>query len=382
MNSFESFKPPFPVEHLADPREPLGKGGVLRLLFLVFPVRRDTEFGGAVHLEGAYLNFERLPEVGDDRRVQRLVHVRLGGGDVVFNAAGDGLPALVNFAEHLVALVHRVDDDAHSRQIVDLVERLVLRLHLFIDGIKMLGPTEHFAFDIALFEDVFDLLDDKIDEVVPLVQLLVDVFDEVLVRLRLEVFEAQVLQFALDLRNTQAPRERGVNVERFLRHLDLALFGKEVEGAHVVQAVGELDDDDADVLRHRHENFAEVLRFLLLARLKDDLIQFGDARNEQKHLVAEVAADVLLGDGSILDDVVQKGSRDRRAVQSQLDEDLRHGARVDEVRLARGALLPAVRLLGVAVGADEKLSVLARVIVVDHLQNGIHRFSFNAHTAL
>ena len=37
----------------------------------------------------------------------------------------------------------------------------------------MLGPTEHFAFDIALFEDVFYFLDDKIDEVVPLVQLLI-----------------------------------------------------------------------------------------------------------------------------------------------------------------------------------------------------------------
>ena len=165
-------------------------------------MRRDTELGGAVHLESAYLYFERLPEVGDDRRVQGLVHVRLGGSDVVFDAAGDGLPALVDFTEHLVALVHRIDDDAHRRQIVDLVERLVLRLHLLIDGIKVLGAAEHFALDFALLEDVFDFLDDEIDEVVPLVQLLVDVFDEVLVRLRLEVFEAQILQFALDLRNT------------------------------------------------------------------------------------------------------------------------------------------------------------------------------------
>ena len=162
-------QPALPVEHLADPGKAFGKGSVLRALFLVLPMRRDTELGRAVHLEGADLDLEGLAEVGDDRRVQRLVHIRLRRRDVVLDAAGDRLPALVDLAEHLVTLVHRADDDAHGGQVVDLVERFILRLHLFIDGIEVLRAAEYLPFDLALVEDVLDLLDDEIDEVVPLV---------------------------------------------------------------------------------------------------------------------------------------------------------------------------------------------------------------------
>ena len=182
---FGVFEAALPVEHFADPRKALGKGGVFRLFFFVFPVRRDTEFGDAVHFERSDLNFERLPEVGDDRCVQRLVHIRLGRGDVVFDAPRNGFPLFVNLAQHFVTLVYRADDDAHRREVVDLVERFVLRFHLFIDGIKVLGTAEHFALDFAFVEDAFDLFDDEIDEIVALVQFLVNVFHQKFVRFRL-----------------------------------------------------------------------------------------------------------------------------------------------------------------------------------------------------
>ena len=88
----------------------------------------------------------------------------------------------------------------------------------------MLWPPEHFAFDLALIKDGFDLFDNVVDEVMPFVQFLVDVFDEKFIRLGFEVFEAQVLQLALDLRNTQPARKRGVDVQRFARHAQLPLF--------------------------------------------------------------------------------------------------------------------------------------------------------------
>ena len=56
-----------------------------------------------------------------------------------------------------------------------------------------------------------------------------DVFDQKLVCLGVEVFEAEVLQLALDLGDTEAPRERGINIQRLLRHFQLPLFGEEVE---------------------------------------------------------------------------------------------------------------------------------------------------------
>jgi len=39
----------------------------------------------------------------------------------------------------------------------------------------------------------------------------------------------------------------------------LALGREVLEGAHVVQAVGELDEDDADIADHSEEHLADVL---------------------------------------------------------------------------------------------------------------------------
>ena len=50
--------------------------------------------------------------------------------------------------------------------------------------------------------------------------------------------------------------ERRENLQRVAsdRHL---LFGREIlKGAHIVQAVGELDNDNAHILRHGENDFA------------------------------------------------------------------------------------------------------------------------------
>ena len=73
--------------------------------------------------------------------------------------------------------------------------------------------------------------------------------------------------------------------------ISLLLLGRQVaERAHVVGAVGELDQDDADVARHREEHLAEVLGLLLLARGEVDLADLGDAVDQAGDLLAEELA--------------------------------------------------------------------------------------------
>ena len=50
-----------------------------------------------------------------------------------------------------------------------------------------------------------------------------------------------------------------------------------------MQTVGELDDDHADILCHRHEDLAEVLRLLLFLRGELDLLQLGHAEDATAH---------------------------------------------------------------------------------------------------
>ena len=120
--------------------------------------------------------------------MQRLIHVCLGNGDVVFNSPRNRFPLFVNFAEDVVTFVHRTDNNAYRRQIVNLVECLVLKFHLFIDGIEVLGTPEYFPFDIPFAQNALDFVDDEIDEVVSRLQLLVNVFYEKLKRLGIEIF--------------------------------------------------------------------------------------------------------------------------------------------------------------------------------------------------
>ena len=63
-------------------------------------------------------------------------------------------------------------------------------------------------------------------------------------------------------------RERRVDLERLLRLLHLLLLAEVLDRAQVVEAVGELDQDDADVLRHRDDHLAVVLGLGLLAALE------------------------------------------------------------------------------------------------------------------
>ena len=51
--------------------------------FLVAPVRRNAHLGDAVHFLSADLNLKNPSFVADDRRVQRLVHVRFRHRDIV-----------------------------------------------------------------------------------------------------------------------------------------------------------------------------------------------------------------------------------------------------------------------------------------------------------
>ena len=79
--------------------------------------------------------------------------------------------------------------------------------------------------------------------------------------------EREVLELPLDRVDAEPVRDRRVDLEGLLGLLDLLLLGYRADRAHVVQAVGELDQDDPDVRGHRDHHLAVVLGLRLVARL-------------------------------------------------------------------------------------------------------------------
>ncbi len=323
-------------------------GGAGDRLLLVLPVRGDAVLGAAVHVEGADLQLDRLAAGSDDRGVQRLVHVELGHRDVVLEPAGHRVPPRVDGAERRVAVADGVDQDPDAHQVVDLGEVAAAHDHLLVDAVVVLGSAGDGGLDPGGAQVLLDLVGDDGEVLVALGGALGDQPDDLVVHLGVEDGEGQVLQLPLDGVHAQPVGQRGVDLQRLAGLLLLLVPLEVAHGAHVVQPVGELDNQHPRVLGHRDDHLADGLGLRRLAEL--DLVQLGDAVDQQRDLLAEVAAQGVQAVLGVLDGVVQQPGHQGRRVHAQLGEDGGDGERVGDVRVAALALLAAVPALGDLVG--------------------------------
>ncbi len=147
-----------PFDEMAQPRDSLIFAVVRdKLSVFIFPMCCDTFFGDAMHFCGSNLYFEWLA-ARDHRSVQRLVHVRPGHCNEVFNSPGDRPPRVVDDTKRSVAVLHAVGDDSQREQVVDLVDRDPLLLQLQKDRVEPLGARLGGARYAVLFHLVFDEL--------------------------------------------------------------------------------------------------------------------------------------------------------------------------------------------------------------------------------
>ena len=323
--------------------------------------------GLAVHLARADLDLERAALRPDHGRVQGAVAVELRHRDVVLEAAGHRLPERVDEAERAVAVARplvgaALADDAHGRQVVDLVELAALLGHLVVDGIEVLRAARDLGRDVDLVELAQQLRGGLVDVLLAVGAPLGDHRLDLRVLPRVERLERDVLELPLQLVDAEPMCERPVDVERLARLLHLRLAAPVLERAHVVEPVGQLDEDDPHVAGHREDHLAVVLRLRVLAALEADAGQLRDALDELGDLVAELVAHLLDRDLGVLDDVVHERGRDRLVVEPQLGADLGGAERVVDEVLARAALLALVRLGGEGERAGQQLPVDFRVV--------------------
>ena len=108
----------------------------------------------------------------------------------------------------------------------------------------------------------------------------------------------------------------------------------------------ELDDQDPEVLRHRHEHLAHRGRLLGLLGVELDAVELGDAVDDGGDVGAEVGLEVLEGEAGVLDRVVEEGGGDGDVVEAEVGHDAGDGERVLDVGLARAAGLAPVGVGG------------------------------------
>ncbi len=183
----------------------------------------------------------------------------------------------------------------------------------------------------------------------------------------MEVLERQILQLTLDPVDPQTVGQRRIDIEGFLGDLDLFFNREMVQGSHVVGAVSELDQDDADIPGHRKDHLPEVLCLFLLAASEIDLAEFGHPIDQGGDLIAKDAPHLVHGRQGVFHRIVEEAPHDARDIQLQLGNDVGDGQGMNEVRLSRKALLPGVDSRREIVGPADQVEVGRGVIGLDLL---------------
>src|SRR5688572_30602300 len=125
--------------HFQQALHPLARTAVtsvdgLTAVGFVEEMRSDAAVSHFVHFLGADLHFNRHPMHSHQHRMQRLVTVGFGNGDVILELAGHWLIKVVHYTEHAVTGVYRIHHYAEGVDIHNFFEELFLLAHLFIDA--------------------------------------------------------------------------------------------------------------------------------------------------------------------------------------------------------------------------------------------------------
>ncbi len=129
-----------------------------------------------------------------------------------------------------------------------------------------------------------------------------------------------------------------------------------------MQAIGQLDEHDADVVHHGQHHLAHVLGLCLFRGCEVNLADLGDAFDDVGNLLAELSLDLFDGYGGVFHRVVQQTGDDGRGVQPHLRQQGCHLERMHQVGLTRVAYLPFVMFQGELVGLfDEGLVVFGAI---------------------
>ena len=347
-----------PLEQLPQPEEMLLVAVGADAPFLVLPVRGDAFLRDLVHLGGADLDFERKAAFAHDGRVQRLVAVRPRHGDEVLDPPRHRRPRLVDDPERGVAIPDRLRHDPQRHEVVDLIEIDLLAFELLVDAEQ--------ALDAAVDGNHRNLRVGELGR-----DVLLQVFDHALVglapafdagakgfeRARLEVLERQFLELVLDLAHPEAVGDGTVYVSRLLRDLQPALLGQMMQRPHVVEPVGQLHQDHADVIDHGQQHLAEIFRLPLFARGELNRAELRDALDDMRDVGAEKLLDTLDWRLRVFDDVVEQPRGDGNDVELHVREEIGNLERMDEVRLPRVADLSLVLEGGEDVRPPQHLNI-------------------------
>ena len=239
-----------------------------------------------------------------------------------------------------------------------------------IDGVEALDPPLDFSFDVVFAELLDERVFDALQELLALDAAGFDGGGDLFVADGVGIAEGEVFELAADFTHAEAVRQWGVDVESLAGNGFLTVGLQVLEGAHVVQAIGELDEHDADVGNHGQQHFSDVFCLTVFAIGELNFVDLGDALYDVGDLVAEAGFNFLAGRGRVFDGVMEQACGDGGRVHLHFGEDFGYFEGMNNVRLARGAHLALVVLDAEVPGFADEADVVIGAIGLDMAKEG------------
>ena len=302
-------------------------------------MRSNAAFGQLVHLVRADLHLDGCAKRAEQRGMQRLIAVRLGNGDVVLEFAGKRFVQAMQYAEREIARGNILDQDAKTVDIQHLREGQRFGLHLLVDAIQVFLASAHFGLDVVFVQTLADRFQYLAYHFAPIAACHLERFRQHRVAVRIQILETEVFQLLIQRVQAQTIGDGRIDVHRFAGDALALFFGNGIERAHIVQAIGEFDQNDAHISRHRHQHLAEVFRLRVRQRVELELVQFAQAIHQFGHGLAELLGDLFDADVGVFRHVMQQSSGDGLRVQVQRGQDAGNGDGVGDVWITRLAQL-------------------------------------------
>ena len=270
------------------------------------------------------MHFHPLPAVAHHGGMQGFVAVVLGAGNPVAQTRGVGTIEACNKRIDFIAVVfffveRRIQHNANGKQVVHFFKRYAFFLHLAPNGANGLDPSRDGELQIRFVQLFANRGHKLVDELGTFGLGFFDFAGNAGIDFGLGIFQRQVFQLALYRIQAQAVRQRHVNIDGFGRDFELLVFGHGIQGAHIVQAVGQLDENHAHIVRKGKKNFFEVLGLQRsrLVLVKDD-VYFGEPVHNTRHRSTKARFDVGEGVFGVFHHIVQKGAHHRRWPQADV----------------------------------------------------------------
>ena len=157
------------------------------------------------------------------------------------------------------------------------------------------------------------------------------------------MLKAQIFQLFLPNEYSQTSGNWHVNIHGLLGNSFFLFGGMYMERAQIVNSVGKFDQNNTNIVCHRHEHATEIRRFGMLRRFKLHIADFTDTFNEMNYLAPEFPLQYFLRQIRVFQGIVQNPGNYAALVHVNVSKKLRHFKRVSDVLPAGLAHLTFMR---------------------------------------